>query len=370
LQQAENTVDASGAVTNILAVPFGPVGSGSATMPRGPIPPGGSAIVSFSPVLLQEWVWLREPVFGGAPGFWELIGPTVKGFTYQVGPAGQDEFGNIIGGGAGSIRVEVRVSQEKRNFQVAAQNLANLALGLAPLFGTIAVALRFLHPEAWWPAFLLEASGAQGRNALDPPDPDPNFRDKVPLEETSFPKDLEEEKELEDLREWLRAATHFGSVRAAMYTVEARYLGALLAKDSRAKAAQLKRYRLFVQYLRRDSTVLDQRWAPAAKAVTARMSNAKIQAWLMAFANQSLSKDEASSLLALVPADAADALRAIVKEVAAKPFEMEALFLLVTQSLSASVANIIESSVQRYDELRQNKHDQAIFVENAPEALR
>ena len=350
LQRAENTLD-SDAVTNTLAGAgvFGLVGSASAT-----IPPGGTAVVSFVPPLLADFMWLREPVMGGAPGLWELIGPTVKGFTYQV--VGHDEFGNAIGG-AGSIRVEERVSQEKRNFQLAAQNLANLALGLAPLFGTIAFAFRFLHPEAWWPIFLLQAAGGQGRNALDPPDPDPKFRDEVPLEETSFSKELEEEKELADLREWLRAATHFASVRTAMYAVEAKYLGARLAKDSKAQAAQMKRYRLFVRYLRRDSTILEQRWAPAAKAIDAQMSNEKITDWLTAFANGSLSNEEASSLLALVPASAADALRTTVMKVVARPFKMEALLLLVTQSLSASVADIIESFQQRYEELQPDSHN-------------
>jgi hypothetical protein len=222
LREAENTRDALGAATDVLATALVPLETQTATLR-----PNEHQMVSFSPIT-KQWVWLTAAI-------WTATGPTLRGFTYDVAVTATDELGNLLGGALSpQIRVEVSVSSEKINFQIA-------AIALSITAAVLAIAGAFWPPLEGAGAVAYAGATAFGASALDPPVPDPDFKTPAPWQLPAWLAYLDNHP-AKALAAWLRAVIELAARRQRMYAVEAKVLGALQGKDPVAEKMQVEDY--------------------------------------------------------------------------------------------------------------------------------
>ena len=189
----------------------------------GPLNAGQSAPGTFNN-LKKDWSWLT-------PGIWNPHGPFAKTFKCTVVVTADDGSGNPYPPMTTSpFVVVVQVSAAKRlaASQAAGQAAAAIALGIAAAAAALgiftagaAVALGIAAGVA------AGASAAAGAIALDPPEPDPEYRSRItPLvPDVNIP-------ELPSLARFLHGQLAVPTIEATKSLIEGRLLGAIAADDA------------------------------------------------------------------------------------------------------------------------------------------
>jgi len=183
------------------------------------------------PPFKKTWSWL-------APVVWIQDGPFSKWFAYQITFSLADQYGSVYSAVSGPLVARVGVSASKQGYaaaalanQVAAVLLFSFSWILTPAAGAAAAAV----------------ATALGKVALDPPSPSLRYKKLVVvrLQRAKRPP----KPELASLYDLLASTKSFTEVGLVLYEIEARVLGAIVAKDKRALKAQKDSYNETVQRL-------------------------------------------------------------------------------------------------------------------------
>jgi hypothetical protein len=194
--------------------------------------PLGAADVTFEPPIEQDWLWL-------VPGIWTPIKPLFKFFVYTVSFTLSDEYGNAYSGvEKNDLVVDVHVPKQKIDLATSAAAFAGAGLGL------IAASIAF----AWFPPVagalagaggaLLGVAGGLGGAALDPPVPDPRYREPVEVKPTELPTVPDEDAAAQAAYRVAALAADIVGCLDALSIIEGRILGAEQACDEEAGARQ------------------------------------------------------------------------------------------------------------------------------------
>ena len=191
------------------------------------IGPQGDSEITFRPIT-ENWTWL-------IPGLWTRnpVETLTKTFTYTVRFTASDQYGNFYAESPPSIAaiVTVSVSGSKLALQQAA--LGVLAAGV--------LAGIFSFGAALGPA--MAAAGGLGKAAMDPPGPDPRYREAVPL---PWAAPDQAETGGGQFAALVQVLNHVGRIEAileAMGITHGRLLAARLADDHEAIDLQRQTYR-------------------------------------------------------------------------------------------------------------------------------
>jgi hypothetical protein len=181
------------------------------------------------PVLRQSWSWIT-------PGVWVVHGPASKTFLYRVEITAKDQNGHpypLVN--TDTHLVTVRVSAVKQVAGGVAMGGAIVAAALlAAAVAAAATIIGLLGPAE---ALLVAAGAAYAAAsiaaavALDPPAPDPNFRQRVLLPAAPEP-DPTVPPDLRPLVVLLNTVGHVAALNLLMSTIEGRWLGALAANET------------------------------------------------------------------------------------------------------------------------------------------
>lgn len=180
------------------------------------------------PQLKQTWSWFT-------PGLWIVRGPRSKSFSYHIDITAKDENGHTYPlVSTIPLLVIVEVSGAKATAGALAEGSAASAVVLLALAAAAVASLVGLFGPA---EALLVAAGAAyavasgaGLVALDPPEPDPAFQQRVfapdaPRPDFAFPPDLR------PLALLLKTIGQVMSISTLLSTIEGRWLGALAANE-------------------------------------------------------------------------------------------------------------------------------------------
>jgi hypothetical protein len=161
--------------------------------------------------LKKDWQWFT-------PGTWVVKGPTYRMFRYRALISAKDISGNPYPQTTSAdLIVYVNVSKEKRTAGAFAMGAAfSAAVMAASIFLIIAAAAAY------------GAAAAAGAVALDPPEPDPNFRDRVPLPPLG---DVPAAGPERNVIHMFRLGERVMLIELAKSVIEGRRLGALAAED-------------------------------------------------------------------------------------------------------------------------------------------
>ncbi len=125
--------------------------------------PAGTAPGATTPIK-KDWQWF-------VPGVWYVKGPLYKEFHYKALMTAKDVVGNpYVPTNSADLIVFVNVSKIKRTSGA-------YAMGAAASAAAMAASIFLIVPAA----AAYAAASAAGAVALDPPEPDPNYQERVPL---------------------------------------------------------------------------------------------------------------------------------------------------------------------------------------------
>ena len=198
----------------------------------GDVSPGllgaGQSTPGAFPLIKQSWSWFT-------PGVWVVRGPTTKTFLYHTDITAKDQNSHPYPLVTSATHiVTVNVSLAKLIAGSTAMAGAAYAVVLLALAAAAAASVIGLFGPA---ETLLAASGIAyaaasiaGAVALDPPVPDPGFRQRVLLPDPISP-DPSFPQELRPLVLLLQTIGQVFSIRLLMSTMEGRWLGALAANE-------------------------------------------------------------------------------------------------------------------------------------------
>jgi hypothetical protein len=203
--------------------------------PAHDIDAGGSKTVSLplpNPIA-QDWKWFDQKFS------YPSAGPTSKTFYYTAELTMRDCYGNPFSAVSSDLAVVVQVSADKVNLgagafaaQISAWVLA--ALSKVPVIG-------------WIFGIGATAAGATalalGSAALDPPEPNSRYLERVEVEDDTVPAALLTEESFRPLGEFLGHVEYVANALVALSEIESRLQGARIAKSKRGTRAQALRYR-------------------------------------------------------------------------------------------------------------------------------
>lgn len=185
------------------------------------------------PALKKNWSWLT-------PVVWIVSGDRAKSYLYRIVFNLVDQYGNPYVSSTEALRVTVAVSDQKWEYGLSAMATEITALVLYALSWLITPVPGSLAAGA---------ATALGAAAKDPPLPSEAYAtmvSPVALRASKVPKN----RQPRPLYVLLAAAHDFGSLRLTLYEIEARILGAVLARDARATAMQKDAYESTLRQLK------------------------------------------------------------------------------------------------------------------------
>lgn len=225
-----------------LGSALNPTSSGSlinrGSISVGAVPIGGNSTLSF-PEIRQNWSWIT-------PVVWVITDySTGRSFNYDLSGSFQDQYGNQYQLSS-TLETYVRISVEKVVAGVAAMNGMFLSAALL-----VSAGIAALIPVVGWATAgpLLAASGvaltaAQGLGAiaLDPPEPDLNYEEKVKVPHLDISKALKKYSEFPKLGTMLELVATLIRFDEALSRIERKRMGATLDGNKRAVKRQTLDY--------------------------------------------------------------------------------------------------------------------------------
>jgi len=314
---------------------------------------GETRSVSFTPPFTKDWRWILDAV-------WVVVGPVLRGFTYDVRFTATDEFGNFYPEAiSAAIRVEVEVSAEKIGLQMA-------AAGTMILAGVAAVAGILWPPALAAAGALVAVAAGLGAAAKDPPEPDPNFQKRIKITLPKLPDELKAVAGIEQFRAWLDAAQRIAARRQAMFLIEARILGAMKAKNRRWEQVQVGDYIQAVQQLTADAERMRASYAPAAKELLAQVKLEEWRSQLKAWGEGQPPPDALKELAQKLPAELLGSIGEVLKSVEAEQFDLEKLLAQITRHTGDWVSEHVRDYAAQYLEILTQRGEgiSALFPEN------
>jgi hypothetical protein len=195
--------------------------------------PQGQTDLTFR--IKQTWDWL-------VPVVWVVSGPTAKTFQYLVKFSLNDQYGNpYTDNWSDPLIVGVFVSRDKRDY-------AGVALA-SVITAQVFFALSFIPGFAQAGSACAAAAAGWGKAALDPPAPDPRFREPIFVVYPNKPAPVIKDPSLTIINNVVYLWNKIAYDVNALSTTEGRLLGAQLAKDQKATALQKERYQTILASL-------------------------------------------------------------------------------------------------------------------------
>lgn len=222
------------------------------------IPPLQTSAINFD-VITQNWDWLT-------PIIWTITGDTMKTFRYQAKMTVSDEYGNEYSIASEPADIIVRVSESKfqlgKAATLAAASAAVIAVAAAAAFVGIitAISVPILSGAA---LAAYGAAAAFGAAALDPPEPDPRFRERVPIPKPADPPEADSE-----LAGFMRSTTDCLAVLSAVGLIVGKLLGASQAGDEVAVKLQRDDRASAIEELDRRMGIFQSRISPATSELS------------------------------------------------------------------------------------------------------
>ena len=201
--------------------------------------------------ITQSWTWLQKTV-------WVPTGPFGKDFTYSVSLSFEDAYGNSYTMVTSDpIIVHVSVPQDKTAEAGVALNAAASAAALA-VTGAALVAGIITAPGGATvlaaAAVAYAAATTAGNLALDPPEPDLAYRQRVPIKADKIPKALSNVGgEFATLRTFVEGVNRVVAGDDALHQTRSRLISAREASDFGAVRLQMTSYQEIVKTMATDA---------------------------------------------------------------------------------------------------------------------
>jgi hypothetical protein len=220
------------------------------------VPPGTSVDRSFASIT-QNWSWI-------VPGAWIVTGPGSKVFVYTAHFTVKDQYGNgypeVI---SPMLPVTVTVSGLKIGLGATAQGLVAGALAAAVAaifdFGVTAAVATALYAGA----------SAAGAGANDPPEPDPNFLERIPLIVPALPQTLSQDNRFTKLIPLLESIDFILAAQDVLSQIQGRLMGARRANNAEGIRLQTASYQETLRGIAAAAARLPNEAAEAVQAINA-----------------------------------------------------------------------------------------------------
>jgi hypothetical protein len=214
------------------------------------VSPNGQQEVTFAP-LKKNWTWLLPYIW-----VFNFSEPRQKTFTYAVRIVAADSYGNAYGESVSEpLFIDVSVSDEKKGYADGA--LAALGVGVVVAIFTFGGGL--VQAQA--------IANGLGDKALDPPEPDPRYRERVKLPPNLTTKGAREERRFRELAQFLTFAQRAVGLLDALGEIHGRMLGARRAGDTKALNLQIDDYVKADQTLQETASKLVQSMRTAVESL-------------------------------------------------------------------------------------------------------
>jgi hypothetical protein len=213
--------------------------------------------------IVQDWAWLVQ-------GVWAPKGPVGKEFSYRMKFTLHDVWGNDYPSELSrQATVVVNVSDTKLGLAQLAfsSNASAIALGIAAAALSEIPWLGLVLGTAATAAGIVAA--VAGDKALDPPAPNPRYREEVQPVKFVLPGEWQrdEDRGLEDVRTFFEMTGQFLNDLAALGEIHSRLLGARRDDDHDGAAFQTGTYHRLLDKMTERVSVLQASADSAARAI-------------------------------------------------------------------------------------------------------